>query len=98
MKKISYLENKIKLWSDLKLLYNDSEFYMDLVDSGEVIDSDCINTLKSFEKLIDKVELLNLLSEEDDHRSAIMTIHPGAGGTESQDWANMLYRLYKALV
>ena len=95
LKKISYLENKIKLWSDLKLLYNDSEFYMDLVDSGEVIDSDCINTLKSFEELIDKIELLNLLSEEDDHRSAIMTIHPGAGGTESQDWANMLYRLYK---
>jgi peptide chain release factor 2 len=37
---------------------------------------------------------LNLLSEQDDQRGAILTIHPGAGGTESQDWASMLYRLY----
>ncbi|MFH1686203.1 MAG: peptide chain release factor 2 [bacterium] len=43
---------------------------------------------------LDKAEFEALLSGEDDHRSAILTIHPGAGGTESQDWADMLFRMY----
>ena len=51
------------------------------------------NTLK-FEKEIEKLELETLLSEKFDKNNAILTIHPGAGGTESQDWAEMLYRMY----
>mgnify|MGYP001434620567 CR=1 FL=1 len=43
---------------------------------------------------ISKVEIQKLLAEPEDHLSAILSIHPGAGGTESQDWASMLYRLY----
>ena len=94
LKQISKIENEIKMWSDLDRRYNDSDFYMDIINDGEDVDSDSINTLNSFSKVIEKVELLNLLNEEDDHRGAILTIHPGAGGTESQDWASMLYRLY----
>ena len=94
LKQISKIENEIKMWSNLDRHYNDSDFYMDVINDGEVMDSDSINTLKSFSKVVEKVELLNLLSEDDDQRGAILTIHPGAGGTESQDWANMLYRLY----
>ena len=94
LKQISRIENQIKIWSDLDRHFNDSEFYMDVINDGEVIDSDSIKTLKSFSKIVEKVELLNLLSEEDDQCGAILTIHPGAGGTESQDWASMLYRLY----
>ena len=45
-------------------------------------------------EFIEKVQIQKLLNEQDDHRDAILTIHPGAGGTESQDWASMLYRLY----
>ena len=41
-----------------------------------------------------KMELLNLLNSPDDKKDAILTIHSGAGGTDSQDWANMLYRMY----
>ncbi len=43
---------------------------------------------------VDALELRSLLSGKDDHRNAILTIHPGAGGTESQDWAEMLLRMY----
>lgn len=43
---------------------------------------------------VEKLELMNMLRGSDDYRSAILTIHPGAGGTESQDWAEMLMRMY----
>jgi len=94
LKQISKIENEIKMWTDLDSKYNDSEFYMDIINDGENLDSDSINTLQSFVNIIQKVELLSLLNEIDDQRGAILTIHPGAGGTESQDWASMLYRLY----
>ena len=45
-------------------------------------------------KKLDKIELQAMLSSEDDPKNAILTIHPGAGGTESQDWAEMLLRMY----
>jgi peptide chain release factor 2 len=51
----------------------------------------------SMDKMVtdmEKLELTTLLSGHDDARSAILTIHPGAGGTESQDWADMLFRMY----
>ncbi len=44
--------------------------------------------------LVDKLETETLLSGDNDARNAIVTIHPGAGGTESQDWAEMLMRMY----
>lgn len=49
---------------------------------------------KDLEKKLEKLEIDTLLSEEYDQNNAIITIHPGAGGTESQDWALMLYRMY----
>src|SRR5207245_8499159 len=50
--------------------------------------------LKSYSEVLAKLETEMLLSGENDSLSAIMTIHPGAGGTESQDWAEMLLRMY----
>jgi peptide chain release factor 2 len=49
----------------------------------------------SFEGGINELELRTMLQGENDHRGAILTIHPGAGGTESQDWAEMLLRMYQ---
>ena len=46
-----------------------------------------------FSKELDDFELKNILNDEDDARDAIISIHPGAGGTESQDWAEMLFRM-----
>ena len=50
--------------------------------------------LNSYESNIEKIELRLLLGNPEDTQNAIITIHPGAGGTESQDWAQMLYRMY----
>ena len=46
------------------------------------------------EKNLDDTELVTLLGDEEDSQNAILEIHPGAGGTEAQDWAEMLYRMY----
>lgn len=51
-------------------------------------------TLDELVKKLEEFEFSALLSGPDDHRHAILTIHPGAGGTESQDWADMLFRMY----
>jgi peptide chain release factor 2 len=49
---------------------------------------------ENLEALVEKVEVEMMLSDENDSKNAIVSIHPGAGGTESGDWANMLYRMY----
>jgi len=50
--------------------------------------------IDALEEGVEKLELRTMLQGEDDHRDAILTVHPGAGGTESQDWAEMLLRMY----
>jgi len=50
--------------------------------------------IRDLRKKLDKIELQSMLSGDDDSKNAIVTIHPGAGGTESQDWAEMLLRMY----
>jgi len=50
--------------------------------------------LESLQSGLQQIELQNMLQGADDHRAALMTIHPGAGGTESQDWTAMLMRMY----
>ena len=64
--------------------------------AGDVIppNSDLIFEVDRFNKTIEDLELKMILGKEEDTQDAIMTIHPGAGGTESQDWVQMLYRMY----
>jgi len=63
--------------------------------SGNSEDIKAINeSIDELEKSVNQFEINSLLSGEDDYRDAFVTIHPGAGGTESQDWADMLFRMY----
>ncbi len=63
-------------------------------EEGEDLSAEIDAEGANLERGLDALELKSLLSEPDDVRSAILTIHPGAGGTESQDWADMLLRMY----
>jgi len=63
-------------------------------DPDPEIESGLADEVPSLLAGVQHLELMNMLRGSDDHRSAILTIHPGAGGTESQDWAEMLMRMY----
>ena len=78
----SNLDNLIEL-NDLLLLESDEDMESQLIKSSEELLGN-----------IEKFEVETLLSGKFDKNNAIITLHPGAGGTESQDWAEMLYRMY----
>jgi len=63
-------------------------------DKDETLEEEINREIETAEKTMTELELMNLLSGPDDHRNAILNIHSGAGGTEAQDWAEMLLRLY----
>lgn len=63
-------------------------------DNDESLSAEIDKDIIKFEKELDEMEFRNMLSDEDDIRDAIITINSGAGGTESQDWAEMLLRMY----
>ena len=67
---------------------------MELFKEDESISDDAFKSLNKFKQQLDNVEIRKLLDDEADIRGAILAIHPGAGGTESQDWVSMLYRMY----
>ena len=58
------------------------------------LEAEWLRELGSLQRGVEELELRSMLRGEDDHRNAILTIHPGAGGLESQDWAEMLMRMY----
>lgn len=64
------------------------------LESDEEVAKEIIKNTKKLEESFEKLQLETLLSGKYDNNNAIVTIHPGAGGTESQDWAEMLYRMY----
>lgn len=94
LKKISRIEKEIELWDNLNTLNDDIEVLIEFGEEGESTHEEVSAELKKFTTRVDDLELRMMLSGDQDDKDAIVTIHPGAGGTESQDWANMLYRMY----
>ena len=88
------LEEAIANDERVRALTEDLDTLFELAREGENVHGDIERDLKAYGALLEKLETAMLLSGENDARSAIMTIHPGAGGTESQDWAEMLLRMY----
>ena len=94
MKKISFLEKDIALRKSLIQKAEDVEVLLEFLNKNQVEEIEVENELNVFSNLIKDFELKLILNGDNDINDAIVTIHPGAGGTESQDWAEMLYRMY----
>lgn len=88
------LEEGIGSAERLRRMAEDLDTMFELGREGEDIGAELTRELASFRKQVEDLETGMLLSGENDSKAAIMTIHPGAGGTESQDWAEMLMRMY----
>lgn len=73
---------------------SDIDTLFELAKEGETVDGELEREMHSLEAKLEALETGMLLSGENDERNAIVNIHPGAGGTESQDWAEMLLRMY----
>ena len=95
LKKIKTLKLKIEHLDKLENEYELLHFHLELLESENDISSESINHFQLFKKNLEKFEIEVILNDDDDSRNAIITIHPGAGGKESQDWAYILFRMYK---
>jgi len=94
MKKISFLEKDIALRKNLFQKAEDIEVLFEFLNENQVEEKEVKKELNIFSNLLKEFELKLILNGDNDINDAIITIHPGAGGTESQDWAEMLYRMY----
>ncbi len=93
---IKSIQNWIDIWEDINNNYNNLDEFIQLAKSEDEdthID-EIEHELGTLIKDVDEVELKSMLSGKDDDKNCIMTIHSGAGGTEAQDWADMLMRMY----
>lgn len=88
------LEESVSSEARVVSMTEDLDTMFELAREGENVLNDIERDLQAFEKHVGELETGMLLSGEHDAKGAIVTIHPGAGGTESQDWAEMLMRMY----
>ena len=88
------LEEQVAQDAKISGQVDDLDTLFELFKEGENVEADILRDMKALGADLAKLETGMLLSGENDSASAIVTIHPGAGGTESQDWAEMLLRMY----
>ena len=96
MQKIKSLQNWVDLWENLNNEYTGTAEFIELaeMEDDETLAGEVQDDIAKLEKQIEEVEFKSMLSGKDDDKNCILTIHAGAGGTEAQDWAEMLMRMY----
>ena len=94
MREKKRLESLVSTDEDLSRRVGDIGAYFELGREGEKVEPELERELTALQGEVDRLETATLLSGENDPRNAIVTIHPGAGGVDSQDWADMLLRMY----
>ena len=96
LQKAKQLQNWVDLWLDRKKKLDSISELIELASMEEdtSLTSEIDNDLQQLAAHIDSLELKSMLSGKDDDKNCILTIHAGAGGTEAQDWAEMLMRMY----
>jgi peptide chain release factor 2 len=90
----NFIESKLNVIEKLQKAFLDIEMFAEASKDDEELFEVLFSDIESFEETIKAFEIEILLSGTYDAFDAILEIHPGAGGTESQDWADMLYRMY----
>jgi len=97
-RKISLLRDSIGDFQKIRKALQDLEAASELIEEDEEEGADLLKesipALRRIEKSLYDLEIRTFLADEADQRNAIVSINPGAGGTESQDWAQMLFRMY----
>src|SRR5947207_2935542 len=93
-RKRARVEKRIQAGASIESKSEDLDVLLELQREGEHVDADIEKLVEQLEAEINAIEMTMKLSGEHDDRDAIVAIHPGAGGTESQDWADMLLRMY----
>ncbi|MGB2717891.1 MAG: peptide chain release factor 2 [Vicinamibacterales bacterium] len=88
------LEEDQELASSLRQRLDDLHVLAEWVEAGEPVGDEFAHALDELAERVEAGETKKMLGGEHDRKNAIVTIHPGAGGTESQDWAEMLLRMY----
>jgi peptide chain release factor 2 len=94
MREKKRLDDLLSTDADLRRRAADIDAYFELAREGEHVESDLEREITALQCEVDRLETETLLSGENDARNAIVTIHPGAGGVDSQDWADILLRMY----
>ena len=94
MRSIKAKKNWTKKFEVVKSGFEDLEVLFEFFNEGEATEEELDRQYEKAVKLIEDLEFLKMLSGEEDKLNAILQINPGAGGTESQDWAQMLMRMY----
>jgi peptide chain release factor 2 len=94
IKKVRGLKTWIEDFDKVESSIGDLEVLYEFTKEGEATEEDLQNEYDNSLELIEKLELKNMLRKEEDKLGAVMKINSGAGGTESMDWAEMLYRMY----
>ncbi len=93
---LKVLKDLVDYIEKIETLFSDTKVYLELAEEMNDQESfkEAQKLSKDLKEKLEKLEIETLLSDEYDINNAILTIHPGAGGTESQDWALMLFRMY----
>src|SRR6266404_2595509 len=94
MRERKRLETQLATAAELDRRTSDIAAYFELAKEGEDVTSELTREIAALREFTERLETETLLAGENDHLNAIVTIHPGAWGTESQDWADMLLRMY----
>ncbi len=96
LQQIKSLEHWVELWQNVDKQGKDTSDIIELakLEKDESFTEEIRNELDAMESAVTDAEFKNMLSGKDDERNCLLTIHSGAGGTEAQDWADMLFRMY----
>ena len=90
------VKNKLERFGKLSTQYEEAETLLLMIEeeNDPSLAAEGEEAVNDVEKSIDELQLMTMLNGEYDHNNAILTFHAGTGGTEAQDWAEMLYRMY----